>query len=501
MAELPASNVPNQQQLTHTPATIAHENEQLMDDTCLAMDDNSQTQTTVSCNLPDSSTAVTPSLSLDHYTCNENMAEGVLGEENAISALLGEMMDDSSSLHPSSEVCDEAAHSSMDSHPPQSVTISATTISATLENTSTTISSTSFGNPLTAQSLVPPHPQTSDEGTGEGVGGGGGGGGDLKLQDVISLKDDSTCLERLFNEHPEIHESLKTILQNNEWLLQNISGSSITLAASSNALLSSDTSSLITNPVSEEVPGSIPKSTGLLPSEGSSRRPVLAQIIQRGPPMNTLGVPVSRSQPQVPPTVKQTLSTATCTSHLSIPTAPLVSCKPNPSLSQSTSTDCSPSYFPLLFPRDALVSSIDSTSDPPSPLPISISLPPTLAPLSHTPSPSASTPTVMHPIDHEPMDVDVGQTAVPLDRPSHLLDHDYCLYNPTLSAGSQGNIFTQLSIPSERLSYAPEVPDSPRTLYKLLKILPRRVSSASRVRAALVKTPSTPSSSRAKTSK
>lgn len=499
MAELPASNLSNQQQLTHTSATITHENEQLMD-TSLAMDDNSRTQTTVSCNLPDSNTAVTPSLSLDHYTCNENMAEGVLGEENAISALFGEMMDDSSSLHSSSEVCDEPSHSSMDSQPPQSVTISATTISATLENTSTTISSTSFGNPLTAQSLVPSHPQTGDEGTGEGV---GGGDGDLKLQDVVSLKD-STCLERLFNEHPELHESLKTILQNNEWLLQNISESSIALAASSNALPSSDTSSLLTNPVtktSEEVPGNIPKSTGLLPSEGSSRRPVLAQIIQRGPPMNTLGTPVSRSQPQVPPTVKQTLSTATCTSHSSIPTAPLVSCKPNPSLSQSTSTDCSPSYFPLLFPRDALVSSIDSTSDPPSPLPISISLPPTLAPLSHTPSPSASTPTVMQPIDHEPMDVDVGQTAVPLDRPSHLLDHDYCLYNPTLSAGTQGNAFAQLSIPSERLSYAPEVPDSPRTLYKLLKILPRRVSSTSRVRAALVKTPSTPSSSRAKTTK
>ena len=299
-----------------------------------------------------------------------------------------------------------------------------------------------------SSSSVPLNPQSIKDNS---------GGAELQPAAIIpqvTLTEANTSLGEILTslgQHPDLQEGLRAIMQNSNRLMQKISTPANVLSASLN-----------TTPVAA-------KST----SEVLSRRPVVAQIIQRTSPA-AAGAAVSHA----PTTTK--LHDATHTSSLVPNPPPISSGRP-------------PVYLPLVFPRDTPLA-VDPAPNPPSPLPISI---PVLPPLSLPASPSASTPTVMQPVDQEPMDVDVGQTIVPvaLDRPPHLLDHDYCLYNPTLPGGAQQVSLSILSIPSERLSYAPEVPDSPRTLYKLLKILPRRSSSTPRVRplqSKMLSTPTTP---------
>jgi SNF2 family DNA or RNA helicase len=77
------------------------------------------------------------------------------------------------------------------------------------------------------------------------------------------------------------------------------------------------------------------------------------------------------------------------------------------------------------------------------------------------------------------MEIDVGQTVEPLELPEHLKDHTYCVYNPTVCNVVRPSTERTGTIPVERLSYAPEVPDSPRTLFKLLKVLPKKGGSTS----------------------
>ena len=101
--------------------------------------------------------------------------------------------------------------------------------------------------------------------------------------------------------------------------------------------------------------------------------------------------------------------------------------------------------------------------------------------------------TLVEPVDAEPMDVDVGEPFQILELPPHLRDHSYSRYNPEegeriIKQRSQ-NIRVFSGIPPARVSYAPPLPDSPDTLYKLLKILPKKTSSR-RSSSASNRTPS-----------
>ena len=89
--------------------------------------------------------------------------------------------------------------------------------------------------------------------------------------------------------------------------------------------------------------------------------------------------------------------------------------------------------------------------------------------------------TVVQPAESEAMEVDVGQPIQKLELPKHLKDHSYSLYNPEEGEkqrlSSRSTVPTSVcSIPPARLSYAPQVPDSPSTLHKLLKVLPKKNS-------------------------
>ena len=77
--------------------------------------------------------------------------------------------------------------------------------------------------------------------------------------------------------------------------------------------------------------------------------------------------------------------------------------------------------------------------------------------------------TVVQPAETEPMDLDVGQPVCPVELPSHLKEHGYCLYNPEEGervAGLRGRggwgagqkeVRVLSNIPPVRLSYAPQV--------------------------------------------
>lgn len=103
------------------------------------------------------------------------------------------------------------------------------------------------------------------------------------------------------------------------------------------------------------------------------------------------------------------------------------------------------------------------------------------------------TKTLVEPVDAEPMDLDVGEPFQVLELPPHLKDHSYSCYNPEEGeriAGQQGlSIKVFSGIPPARVSYAPPLPDSPNTLYKLLKVIPKKTASR-RSSAASSKTPS-----------
>ena len=88
--------------------------------------------------------------------------------------------------------------------------------------------------------------------------------------------------------------------------------------------------------------------------------------------------------------------------------------------------------------------------------------------------------TVVQPAESEAMEVDVGQPVQKMKLPKHLKDHSYSLYNPEEAEKhrllSARNFSFVSSIPPTRLSYAPQVPDSPSTFHKLLKVLPKKNS-------------------------
>ena len=298
---------------------------------------------------------------------------------------------------------------------------------------------------------------------------------------LVSEDLGDASLTMLLRQHPQLQEGFRTMLHNNDLLLQSMA---VSAAVKSSASASSNPSvnSLLSS-INEAVEGSIMQ-TAAAPSmdtSSSSRLPVLAQVIHRGGPGVSPGVtPKSTaiSHPPIPSPVPLQSSIKLGATQPS-PAIPHTHSSPPHTKLVASSKARSPLTLPCVFPRDSV--SIDPPINPPSPLSISTSLLPSIPPLS--PSPDAPTHTVIQPVDQEPMDVDVGQAPIPLDRPPHLVDHDYCIYNPTLSIGAQDGVNCLHSIPSERLSYAPELPDSPRTLYKLLKILPRRSSATPRARS------------------
>lgn len=91
--------------------------------------------------------------------------------------------------------------------------------------------------------------------------------------------------------------------------------------------------------------------------------------------------------------------------------------------------------------------------------------------------------TLVEPAENEFTEIDVGEPFQILDLPPHLKDHCYSRYNPEEGeriAKLKGlNLKISSSIPPARVSYAPQVPDSPTTLFKLLKVTPRKTSSRS----------------------
>ena len=101
--------------------------------------------------------------------------------------------------------------------------------------------------------------------------------------------------------------------------------------------------------------------------------------------------------------------------------------------------------------------------------------------------------TLVEPVDAEPMDLDVGEPFQILELPPHLKDHSYSCYNPDegerIARQKAMSIKVFSGIPPARVSYAPPVPDSPNTLYKLLKIIPKKTSSR-RSSAVSSRTPS-----------
>ena len=103
------------------------------------------------------------------------------------------------------------------------------------------------------------------------------------------------------------------------------------------------------------------------------------------------------------------------------------------------------------------------------------------------------TKTLVEPVDAEPMDLDVGEPFTILELPPHLRDHSYSCYNPVegekVAKQRPQSIRVLSGIPPARVSYAPPLPDSPNTLYKLLKVLPKKTTSR-RSSTTSTKTPS-----------
>ena len=103
------------------------------------------------------------------------------------------------------------------------------------------------------------------------------------------------------------------------------------------------------------------------------------------------------------------------------------------------------------------------------------------------------TKTLVEPVDAEPMDLDVGEPFQILELPPHLKDHSYSRYNPEegerIARQQTMSIKVLSGIPPARVSYAPPLPDSPNTLYKLLKVIPKKTTSR-RSSAASSRTPS-----------
>ena len=282
-----------------------------------------------------------------------------------------------------------------------------------------------------------------------------------------------------------IQESIKSIIQNNI-ILQSMKSSLLPSTTGTGSTLLSPVQSTTqapssVTPVTLSIGGtSVPSSTPSVttPTTQLQRKPVLAQVIGSNSTLkNVSSVSPSLSSPAVVTPTKEQPQTSAA-SH-GIKTTP-------PS---STRLLVSPGAVPIQSKSSTQKGGGSSVSTPPKA---------NTTPIDSSPIPELSLhmapPTNLTPLDDDFDDVemkeeplDVGQPVVPLELPSFLADHTYCIYNPTVPSLPRQLPEYVVTIPSERLSYAPEVPDSPRTLFKLLKVLPKKVSGSARLRSSTMK--------------
>ena len=265
----------------------------------------------------------------------------------------------------------------------------------------------------------------------------------------------------------EFQQYIKTIIQNN-LILQSIktSLSSSLIASPSKPLSAASSITNVTPSVSQTV-----------------RKPVLAQVIGTGGPVKKPSVPQLLAK--TPSSLRQggssTMGVTPLASTTSLPqtSSTTVSTSSHGPVSVNIVPSSDPSETPTTTPlgksfiiSQSKVPSILRKQTPPTSQSPLLALSAKLSSGSHSPA------EVVKPVELEPMDIDVG-SVTPMEFPPHLADHTYCIYNPTIASRSRSIPDRLITIPSERLSYAPEVPDSPKTLFKLLKVMPKKSSSTS----------------------
>ena len=268
----------------------------------------------------------------------------------------------------------------------------------------------------------------------------------------------------------EFQQYIKTIIQNN-LILQTIktSLSSSLIASPSKPLPAASSITNVTPSVSQTV-----------------RKPVLAQVIGTGGPVKKPSVPQllaktpsslrqggSSTMGVTPLASTTSLPQTSSISEATVSTSSLgpVSLNIVPSSDPSETPTTTPLGKSFIISQSKVPSILRKQTPPTSQSPL-LALSAKLSSGSHSPA------EVVKPVELEPMDIDVG-SVTPMELPSHLADHTYCIYNPTIASRSRSIPDRLITIPSERLSYAPEVPDSPKTLFKLLKVMPKKSSSTS----------------------
>lgn len=330
--------------------------------------------------------------------------------------------------------------------------------------------------------VTPKSIKTSSASTPTSSGGQGPSNTPLSKNDLQLLAFLQTNLPHLSH----VQESIKSIIQNNI-ILQSMKSSllpSTTATTVTGSTLLSPVKSTAQAPSSVS-PVTLSIGTTSVPSSTVSvttqlqRKPVLAQVIGSNSSLKNVSsssVSPSLSSPSVVTATKEQPPTS----------APSHGVKTTP-----------PSSTRLLVSPGAA----SNQSQPSAQKGVStVSTPPkaNTTPMNTSPIPDLSLhmvpPSNLTPLDVDLDDVemkeeplDVGQPVVPLELPSFLADHTYCIYNPTVPSLPRQLPEYVVTIPSERLSYAPEVPDSPRTLFKLLKVLPKKVSGSSRPKSSTLK--------------
>lgn len=300
-----------------------------------------------------------------------------------------------------------------------------------------------------------------------------------------------------------VQESIKSIIQNNI-ILQSMKSSLLpsTSSSTSCSTSSSTSSALLLSPVKSSnvqvssnvtpltgitnIPVTTPTGSLATPTTSIQRKPVLAQVI------GSLGTSSSKSSSSsIAPSHSSPVVTVTTKGQTPISASHIVKTTPpsssrllvNPMVphthSQCNNQNTSGMTLSLASP---ILKAPPTKSSPLTELSLQLSSSNKLIPLDPMDDDD----------DDDDMDqgdetLDVGQPVLPLELPSFLADHTYCIYNPTVPSLPRPPPDHVVTIPSERLSYAPEVPDSPRTLFKLLKVLPKKATSSSRPRSSMMK--------------
>ena len=303
---------------------------------------------------------------------------------------------------------------------------------------------------------------------------------DITLADLLNLN---------IPQLSHLQEGLRALLQN-ALLLQTLKSGAANIQVPS--LLGQDKTSLTSSGTGASQSRRAPVTARIITKEKVQAQPVTPSSVpglahcsvtpSQHPAQSALGKPIAVTPLQVPKSQSQvTVGNV----RMSLLSKMQQTASPPPTVSTSTLQSLSNSLLSTPVglktrPATRAMSKLSATSFP-------LVNPRALSPFMST--------TVVQPVDQEPMDIDVGLSSNRMELPSHLSDHNYCIYNPVVTVTRQPPLDAVLNIPSERLSYAPEVPDSPRTLYKLLKVVPRKGSTSGAPRVRSQSRGSTPSSS------